>query len=75
MEFWTDTGKWLCTDVGTRTVVAVPQDSRDGGMAFGPPYPVPESLFNEEALQACSLTPPVLMFQPWLAATLMADLC
>lgn len=75
MEFWTATGKWMCTDVGTRTVVAVAQDDSDGRMAFGPPYPVPESVFSEEALQGCAPTPPVLIFQPWFNAALIADLC
>lgn len=27
-EFCTDTGKWRCTDVGTRVIVAIPLESR-----------------------------------------------
>ena len=28
-EFFTETGKWRCTDVGTRVVVAIPLEPRE----------------------------------------------
>ena len=44
--FWTATGKWICTDVGSRVIVAIkyPEDPRD---LEGPPYSVAERVFDE----------------------------
>ncbi len=28
-EFWTETGRWRCTDVGTRTICAISLESRE----------------------------------------------
>lgn len=46
LEFWTETGLWRCTDVGTRTICAIKLegDPRDWS---GPPYPVAEHVFDE----------------------------
>ena len=45
---------WRCTDVGTRTVVAIALDHpEDPSWYDGPPYAVVEMVFDEEDRQAC----------------------
>lgn len=71
LEFYTVTGKWRCTDVGTRTIAAIQIDRvdvvewRQGVEAHtttddpawfnGPPYGVAEHVFDELATEGCSL--------------------
>ena len=45
-EFWTETGRWRCTDVGTRTVCAIKLDG-DPRDWDGPPYICAEHVFDE----------------------------
>ena len=54
-EFETATGTWRCTDVGTRTVVAIKvSDHQDDPSWFnGPPYAVAEVVFDEYDLDGC----------------------
>jgi len=73
-EFTTPAGRWRCTDVGTRTVVAIridlvetrtivdghpvrrylTQEEADlEGWFNGPPYAVPEVVFDEDAMAEC----------------------
>lgn len=47
MEFYTATGRWRCTDIGTRVVVAIRFDTCDSSWYSGPPYSVSESVFDE----------------------------
>ena len=48
LEFMTDTGRWRCTDVGTRTVIAIKLDRpEDPTWYLGPPYAVAEHVFDE----------------------------
>ena len=51
-EFRCGGHRWRCTDVGTRTIVAIKLD-RNGGWYAGPPYAVPEVVFDEHDVQAC----------------------
>ena len=65
LEFETDVGRWRCTDVGARTVVAILIDRpghllsmvmpkrTDASWFNGPPYAVPEQVFDENDLPAC----------------------
>lgn len=54
-EFLTATGSWRCTDVGTRTIVAIKLDGRDDKSWFaGPPYAVQETVFDEDDFEACA---------------------
>ena len=53
-EFFTATGKWRCTDIGTRVVVAILLD-KDASWYAGPPFAVAESVFDEYDLGGCSL--------------------
>jgi len=52
-EFWTATGRWRATDIGTRTVIAIKLDQTDMRNYNGPPYSVLESVFDEYDLDGC----------------------
>ncbi len=54
-EFFTDTGKWRCTDIGTRTIVAIKLDKDDKSWYNGPPYAVAEEVFDEYDFEGCDL--------------------
>lgn len=49
--FW-----WRCTDVGTRTVVAIRLDHDSAAWYQGPPYVAKEVVFDEHELTRCHLT-------------------
>ena len=61
LEFWMSGHKWLCTDVGSRTVIAIKLDPdliRMDSTWFGdPPYAVLEHVIDECSLLACRLEP------------------
>ena len=53
-EFWTATGRWRCTDVGTRTIAAIKLDEPDPSLYNGPPYKIVEHVFDEYDFDGCS---------------------
>ncbi|MCZ6873480.1 MAG: hypothetical protein O7G88_08105 [bacterium] len=55
MEFLCSGKRWRCTDIGTRTVIAICLDDHPGDPSWyhGPPYAVAESVFNEDDLPTC----------------------
>jgi len=57
VEFFTETGRWRCTDIGTRVIVAIPLSSTDSSWRNGPPYAVMEVVFDEHDAKGCSLNP------------------
>jgi hypothetical protein len=57
LEFYTGSGKWRCTDVGARVVVAIKLDQDDPRNYNGPPYSIAEEVFDEYDLKGCSLDP------------------
>ena len=57
LEFFTATGRWRCTDVGTRVIVAIRLDTPDDSWYNGPPYAVAESVLDENDFGGCSLDP------------------
>ncbi len=57
VEFYTGAGKWRCTDVGSRVVVAIKLDQEDASWYGGPPYAVVEWVFDEYDFGGCSLDP------------------
>jgi hypothetical protein len=57
MEFYTASGKWRCTDIGTRVIVAMKLDQEDSRNYSGPPYSIAEHVFDEYDLGGCSLDP------------------
>lgn len=53
-EFRTETGTWRCTNIGTRTIIAIKVSDRDDPSWFnGPPYAVSELVFDEDDLEGC----------------------
>ena len=53
-EFRTASGTWRCTDVGTRTIIAIKISHQDDPSWFnGPPYAVVEMVFDESDLGGC----------------------
>ena len=57
LEFYTAAGKWRCTDIGTRVIVAIKLDQTDESWYNGPPYAVAEFVFDEYDQAGCSLDP------------------
>jgi hypothetical protein len=53
--FRTGGGKWVCTDIGTRTVIFIRHNPYDPSWMIGPPYPVAEHVFSEYDFDGCSL--------------------
>jgi hypothetical protein len=51
LEFQSTTKTYRCTDVGTRTITAITLDKDDERWYAGPPYMVPERIFDEEDLR------------------------
>lgn len=56
-KFYTATGKWRCTDIGTRVIVAIHLNQEGHENYNGPPYSIPENVFDEYDLEGCSLDP------------------
>jgi hypothetical protein len=56
MEFMYGGKRWRCTDIGTRTIIAVCLDDHpdDPSWYHGPPYAVAEIAFDENDLEACT---------------------
>ncbi len=48
--------RWRCTDVGTRTIVAIHLDRDDASWYQGPPYIAKEVVFDEREIERCHLT-------------------
>jgi hypothetical protein len=57
-EFLTPTGRWRCTDVGTRVITAIKLDmDHDRSWYSGPPYIVAETIFDEYDMESCEPAP------------------
>ena len=72
LEFATATGQWRCTDIGTRTIIAINISDKtvltvDDGLTRnqkidasswlnGPPYAVVEHVFDENDLGGCTFS-------------------
>jgi len=48
-------GRWLCTDIGTRTIIGIPYTPRRPDDMNGPPYFLQESVFDEHDIQALDI--------------------
>lgn len=48
--------RWRCTDVGTRTILAIQLDHDDANWYRGPPYVAQEVVFDEHEIERCHLT-------------------
>jgi len=61
LEFFMSGSLWRCTDVGTRTVIAIKLDPElDHSWFKGPPYAVVERVLEDHDLMACSLVKEIL---------------
>lgn len=57
LEFVASAGfRWRCTDVGTRTILAIRLDRSDPHWYQGPPYIAKEQVFDEHDLPHCHLS-------------------
>lgn len=57
LEFVASAGhRWRCTDVGSRTILAIHLDRDDPNWYQGPPYIAKEVVFDEHDLPSCHLT-------------------
>ena len=59
MTFWTATGVWRCTDIGTRTIAAIQLNgiaATDPTWLDGPPYALSEDVFDEHDFPGCYRT-------------------
>lgn len=57
LEFVASAGfRWRCTDVGTRTILAIRLDRKDPNWYQGPPYIAKEVVFDEHKMACCHLT-------------------
>lgn len=54
-HFMTSTGQiWRCTDIGTRTILAIEiEPEKDKHWYIGPPYVVTEKVFDEKDIKTC----------------------
>lgn len=52
--FYTGTGKWMCTDIGTRVITAVKYDELINSGVLNPPYAVAEVVFDEYDFGGCN---------------------
>jgi len=55
LVFYTGAGKWRCTDVGSRVIVAIELNQKDERNYSGPPYSICECVFDEYDIEGCSL--------------------
>ena len=53
--FYTASGQWRCTDIGTRVITAIQLNQQDPRNYNGPPYSIPELVFDEYDMGGCSL--------------------
>ncbi|NII11052.1 hypothetical protein [Oleiagrimonas sp. C23AA] len=57
LEFVGSAGfRWRCTDVGTRTILAIHLDRGNPHWYQGPPYIAKEVVFDEHEIESCHLT-------------------
>lgn len=54
-DFFTATGRWRCTDIGTRVIVAIQPVAH---WCAGPPYSCPEVVFDEFDIEGCTTEEP-----------------
>jgi hypothetical protein len=52
-SFWTLSGEWICTDIGTRVIVGIEAKRDDPLWNQGPPYAMAETVFDEDDQTVC----------------------
>ena len=57
LEFECGMRRWRCTDLGTRTIIAICLEHDDDPSLYnGPPYAIAETVFDEYDLPGCHLS-------------------
>ena len=51
--FYTHAGKWRCTDIGSRVIIAIALEQKSEKNYNGPPYSVEEVVFDEYDFEGC----------------------
>jgi hypothetical protein len=64
LEFYTATKRWRCTDMGSRTIIAIALDAPDASWYNGPPYGVSEIVFDEYDFEGMSVSPDDVCYEP-----------
>jgi len=64
LEFYTATKRWRCTDMGSRTIIAIALDAPDESWYNGPPYAVSEIVFDEYDFDGMSVSPDDVCDEP-----------
>ncbi len=64
LEFHTATKRWRCTDIGSRTIIAIALDAPDESWYNGPPYGVREIVFDEYDVEGMSVSPEDVCYEP-----------
>jgi hypothetical protein len=57
LEFYTATGRWRCTDIGKRVIVAIQLDKSDDSWYNGPPFAVAEHVLDENDMKGFGSRP------------------
>lgn len=71
--FFTATGTWVCTDKGARVICAIKVDEHDISWLSGPPYMVPETVFDENDQLGCWLDDAQEMSERWKACPVESE--
>ncbi len=53
-DFYTNSGKFRCTDIGSRVIVAIALNQKDKKNYNGPPYSIEEIVFDAYDFDGCS---------------------
>lgn len=64
LVFYTARKRWRCTDMGTRTIIAIALDAPDESWYNGPPYAVSEVVFDEYDFEGMSESPEDVCYEP-----------
>ena len=51
--FYTPASKWMCTDIGTRVIVAINYQEKVENNETTPPYGIIELVFDEYDMEIC----------------------
>lgn len=58
LEFRCGGKRWRCTDLGTRTIIAICLEHEDDPSWYsGPPYAIVEHVFDEDGIGGCEVGP------------------
>jgi hypothetical protein len=56
LPFYYQDNRFICTDIGMRVVIAVRVEDENITVIEGPPYVIPERIFDEDDIPICTRT-------------------